>query len=496
MPNKNPPLDPATLPEVLASNRELTRSVSRLVRAGRLRKLGHALYTTNLSEPLEAVVRRNLWQVVGLLAPHAVITYRTAFESRPAEDGSVFVSGDYDRTIALPGLVVRRVRGPGPLPGDTRFVAGLHLASRPRAYLENLAPSRARGHVARAVGRAEVERRLSEILRVQGAGALNALRDAARELAPTLGREREQATLDALAGALLGTREATLGAPAARAWARGEPYDPGRLPLFEALRATLAASVLPHRADDPQRQPAFAHVAFFDAYFSNFIEGTELTVEEARAIVFDGVIPEVRPQDAHDVLGTWQVVGSLHEMRQRPRDFDGFVATLRRRHATILGGRPEKRPGELKVLANRAGGTVFVDPRLVRGTLRAGFELYASLEHPLARALLLMFLVAEVHPFDDGNGRVARAMMNAELVAAGQARIIVPSVFRNEYLGSLKRLSNHGDPGPFVRVLEVCQQLVTRIAFDDFEAARAALDACNAFEQPSDGVKLRLPPDR
>ena len=34
----------------------------------------------------------------------------------------------------------------------------------------------------------------------------------------------------------------------------------------------------------------------------------------------------------------------------------------------------------------------------------------------------MMFLVAEVHPFADGNGRVARVMMNAELIAGGQQR--------------------------------------------------------------------------
>jgi Fic family protein len=49
----------------------------------------------------------------------------------------------------------------------------------------------------------------------------------------------------------------------------------------------------------------------------------------------------------------------------------------------------------------------------------------------------MMFLVAEVHPFADGNGRVARIMMNAELVAARESRIIVPTVFRNNYLMAL-----------------------------------------------------------
>ena len=35
----------------------------------------------------------------------------------------------------------------------------------------------------------------------------------------------------------------------------------------------------------------------------------------------------------------------------------------------------------------------------------------------------MMFLIAEVHPFADGNRRTARIMMNAELAAAGEERI-------------------------------------------------------------------------
>jgi len=64
----------------------------------------------------------------------------------------------------------------------------------------------------------------------------------------------------------------------------------------------------------------------------------------------------------------------------------------------------------------------------------------------IARALYVMLVVSEVHPFTDGNGRVARLMMNAELSAVGDARIVTPNVFRNEYISSLRRVStSNGD---------------------------------------------------
>jgi len=42
----------------------------------------------------------------------------------------------------------------------------------------------------------------------------------------------------------------------------------------------------------------------------------------------------------------------------------------------------------------------------------------------------MMFMISEVHPFNDGNGRIACVMMNAELVRADQSHIIIPTVFR------------------------------------------------------------------
>ena len=44
-------------------------------------------------------------------------------------------------------------------------------------------------------------------------------------------------------------------------------------------------------------------------------------------------------------------------------------------------------------------------------------------------------------------------MMNAELTAAGQTKIIVPTVFRPDYIGALRRLSRDGDPEVLVAAM-------------------------------------------
>ncbi len=482
-----------TLPEVFLSARELSTKVSRMAKAGTARKLGPKLYTQNMKDTPEAVISRNLWPIIALLMPGAVVSHRTAFENRAAPDGSVFLSGPYPRQIKLPGIVLRQVKGHGAIAGDTPYMGTLFLASRPRTFLENLLPSRQTNKVAKTVGREEVERRLADMLRISGEDALNQLRDQARAVASALGLEEQFRILEGLIGALLQSRPTELTTPVGRAYAAGEPYDPNRLPVFEALLAGLRATSAVNRPDGAAELPGFYNVAFFDAYFSNYIEGTDFPVDQAIRIVFHHEMPADRPADAHDVLGTYRLVANQEEMRQRPQNFENFLTLLKRRHSFIMESRPDKLPGQFKTQNNQAGSTMFVARELVTGTLRQGFGMYQALEEPFARALFISFLVAEVHPFIDGNGRMARVMMNAELIAGGQTRVIIPSVYRNEYVGSLKRLTNHRNPDSFIRVMDYAQQFVSRVDFADLLAARQTLMVHNAFLDPADDVKLRMP---
>ena len=167
------------------------------------------------------------------------------------------------------------------------------------------------------------------------------------------------------------------------------------------------------------------------------------------------------------------------------------------RHQAILEGRPEKHPGQFKTTINRAGSTIFVQPELVKGTLLKGFEIYQTLREPFHRAVYMMFFIAEVHPFLDGNGRLARVMMNAELIAASETRMIIPTIYRNNYLVALKTLSQSGKPAPLFRTLDFAQKYTVAMDWSNYESSQKLLEQTHAFIDPHvadlEGIRLILP---
>jgi hypothetical protein len=174
-----------------------------------------------------------------------------------------------------------------------------------------------------------------------------------------------------------------------------------------------------------------------------------------------------------------------------PTNFDAFLLQLKAWNRQVIFARAERKPGEIKDEPNRAGNTLFVAPELVIGTLMKGFELIVAAASPAARAALAMFVVAEVHPFGDGNGRTARLAMNLALSEAGLTRIIIPTVFREDYLLSLKALSHNSNPEPYGRMLERASEFSSWLDYRSQPTCFEQLKGSNALARPEE-AKLTL----
>ena len=474
----------------------MARAIQRRARSGELAKIAEGVYMREKDRDGQAAIVRRHWApILRALVPDAVISYRSAFAGGPTEDGVVFLSHptNFNRRITLPGLRAVLVQGPSALAGDMP-IGGEHLfyASRPRQLLENLAPQRgARG---KSAGAKAVEERLIAILDASGGAELNRVRDAARDVAGPLGREAEFEKLDAIVGALLATHEAgVLKTKEGRLVAKGTPVDRARLTRFEILASRLRVETLPRRAAVAAAEPGRSNFAFLESYFSNYVEGTEFAIEEARDIALRGRIVERRPKDSHDVLGVFRLALESPWRDTVPPFGADFPGELARRHERMLAQRPESSPGQFKLAPNRAGGTWFVEPALVRGTLIEGSLIARGVPEGLARAIYYAFLVAEVHPFVDGNGRLSRLVMNAELSRAGEARIIIPTLFHEEYVDCERQLSRQDDPTGFVRVLPLMQAWTVAFDYTDTDALIAAVTRTNALERSRAQFRLLMP---
>ena len=462
-----------------------SKMLSRLLEKGRVRKIAPKVYTTNLIDSPESIIRRNLLELLAWRLPGCVISHRSAQSMRPTESGNLYVTYSFTKRIdTYPGLILNVMEGPKPLDNDISMgFVNLFVASEPRWMLEVLQPAR-RGKDGESKGLAQidVEHRLEDMLTRGGENALNDFRDKARSISEHLNMQAEFEKLNHLISALLSTHEASaLTSETGKVRAAGNPVDRHRVELFETLYDHLQSIHYPQVQPSYHTEKEYQLFAFYESYFSNYIEGTRFEVSEAKQIVDTGISLPMRREDSHDILGTYKLLSNRSEMQITPQTEDELIEILRYRHRIMLEERPNCTPGMFKQRANQAGDTVFVAPDLVEGTLRYGFRYYRALTSPLARAIYMMFLCSEVHPFVDGNGRIARMMMNAELSATDTARIIVPTVFREDYLLALRKLSRNGRPDTYASVMERLQRFSASIPCTDFDAAKQFLQEANAF---------------
>ena len=204
-------------------------------------------------------------------------------------------------------------------------------------------------------------------------------------------------------------------------------------------------------------------------YHSNAIEGNTLTLRDTQLVV-EGLTPgggkslrEVYEARNHDravrMIEAWATTPEHDLLTQRSLlDVHGVVladitpgaAGMFRRERVLIAGTPFIPPGSHRF------------PELIPALLRLARE---GSVHPVIRAAELHYNLAAVHPFNDGNGRTARLMMNALLLRQGYPLSVVEVQRRREYLTALDA-ANVGDALPFLQlVLQIVLRALGRMLF-------------------------------
>ena len=82
-------------------------------------------------------------------------------------------------------------------------------------------------------------------------------------------------------------------------------------------------------------------------------------------------------------------------------------------------------------------------------------------------------------------------MMNAELVKAGQSKVIIPTVYRDDYFGTLRKLTRQNNPKPYIKMLQRVAEFSENIYGDDYNEMLDYLRKCNSFSEHTE-AKLIL----
>lgn len=493
--------------EFTTGDRAHDRSIQRQAEAGTLVRLADGIYGKLAGRTAEEFAYAHWTPILGKLIPGAVLSGRTALtatpwrkrgpDNRPKFPGWVFCShtdGTARKRFSVPGLEIRSWPGPGPLEGDIAYL-GSYLPSASRMLLENLKPSREREGPSRNAGRQGVEQELERLLKTEHEAGMRAIRQRAHRIAGELEATEELKTLDDLIGTLLGTRQAKLqNEKVAARNRRNMPYDPDCMERFKELAVVLERATLPDRPDPHIGADERACVSFMEAYFTNYIEGTRFSVDKARRIVFEDEEPDGRPADGRDIVQTFRQVSTMSKGMAMADSVAAFVDEIKECNRILMDARPEKDPGNFKKEPNYAGNTEFVAPNLVEGTLKEGFEMLRSLSSPLARGIFVHTMLVAVHPFNDGNGRTSRIMMTKELVSAGACRIIVPTIYRDNYIGGLTKIfESKPTAPPLIRALLECQRITHSIVSPDLNRTIELWASTHAFLEDIKNARLTSP---
>jgi len=134
-------------------------------------------------------------------------------------------------------------------------------------------------------------------------------------------------------------------------------------------------------------------------------------------------------------------------------------AWLRYWHARLLGGIPNGHPGQFKAVDAAILGKPQISPELISPLCRAVLaELLPGVPAGMARALFLYASLKVLQPFIDGNSRLARFLLNAELEASGLPTVVVPVSWSSRMNSGLDALIFEGRLEPLIESLVGAQR--------------------------------------
>ncbi len=179
-------------------------------------------------------------------------------------------------------------------------------------------------------------------------------------------------------------------------------------------------------------------------YTSNALEGNSLTETETKIVLEDGLTVGGKPiKDYCEALGHSDAYDYIHKLAKEDEVIVLTEDNIKKLHKLFYHRMDEAKAGKYRKEKVFISGSKYSlpSPEQVQSLMQALMEKLATRTklHPVDYAALAHKEFVFIHPFVDGNGRVARLFMNLILLQKGYCIAIIPPILRREYINALEK---------------------------------------------------------
>ncbi len=190
-------------------------------------------------------------------------------------------------------------------------------------------------------------------------------------------------------------------------------------------------------------------------YTSNALEGNTLDLAETKVVIEDGLTISGKPMKDHlETLGHASAFDELSKIAKSDFITEENIKCLHKLFYAKIDFENAGKYRQKPVIVTGAGIN-FPLPAELDDKMA---EYVSSLQklkkdlHPVEFSAMVHALFVNIHPFIDGNGRVARLLMNLALLQAGYNITVIPPVVRADYIRALQD-SNRNNFQPFINFI-------------------------------------------
>jgi len=191
-------------------------------------------------------------------------------------------------------------------------------------------------------------------------------------------------------------------------------------------------------------------------YTSNALEGNTLTESETKVVIEDGVTIGGKPLRDHlEAIGHARAFDFMWELAKRQEITEADIQKL---HTLCFQPSEGEFAGRYRTVNVIITGSQYNDRLSPHETISSDMSNLIKESksrqdklHPVEYAAWLHRVFIIIHPFADGNGRVARLLLNHALISQGYPPVIISPAFKHEYINALEQ--SHECPQVFTEYI-------------------------------------------